>query len=84
MIIANLVMHVKEQEDWLTQSFAKLVTSLLEKPFMKWRFDFLGPIKPTRIYSQNKYFFVATNYVAKWVEVRALITNYNSHNKSYV
>jgi len=35
----------------VTQSFTKLVTSLLEKPFMKWKFDFVGLIKPTKIYS---------------------------------
>ncbi len=33
------------------QSLAKMVTSLLEEPFMKWRFDFLGPIKSTRRYT---------------------------------
>ncbi len=31
----------------VTQSFTKLVTRLPEKPFMKWGFDFMGPIKPT-------------------------------------
>jgi hypothetical protein len=29
------------------QSFAKLVTSFLEEPFMKWGLDFVGLIKPT-------------------------------------
>jgi hypothetical protein len=33
------------------QSLAKLVTSLLKKPFMKWRFDFVGVIKLTKIYT---------------------------------
>jgi hypothetical protein len=31
-----------------TQSFAKLVTSLPEKPFMKWGLDFVGLIKLTK------------------------------------
>jgi hypothetical protein len=28
-----------------TQSLIKLVTSILEEPFMKWKLDFVGPIK---------------------------------------
>ncbi len=51
-----------------TQILAKLITSLLEEPFMVL-------IKLTRRYTRNKYIFVATNYVTKWVEARTLKIN---------
>jgi hypothetical protein len=55
---------------------AKLVTTLpLEKTFIKWGFDLMGPIKPIGRYTWNKYILVAIDCAIKWVEVRTLQTN---------
>ncbi len=35
----------------------------------------MGPIKPIGRYTRNKYIFVATDYVIKWVGVRTLKIN---------
>ena len=43
--------------------------------FFKWGIDFGGPIKPTARGSHAEYIIVATDYLKKWVEARAMVKN---------
>lgn len=48
-----------------------LQTKLVGDPFEKWALDFIGNINPPS--HLNYYILFFTNYVPKWVEVKALL-----------
>jgi hypothetical protein len=56
----ELVTNVKKQVI-LTENLAKLVTTLLEEPFLKWGLHFIGLIKPTSRFLSNWYILITTD-----------------------
>ncbi len=64
----------------LTPKLAKLVTTLLKKPFQKWGLDFIGLVKHVSRLWGNWYILIATDYVTKWVEAQAFLTKHYYSN----
>jgi hypothetical protein len=47
-----------------------LKTQLVVEPFERWALDFIGPFNPKS--NQKAYILIATDYMTKWVEAKAL------------
>jgi hypothetical protein len=51
---------------------------------MKWGFDFMGLVKFAARYIGNQYIIVATNYITKSVDVKALRDNTTKNTIKFI